>query len=103
MTKEGRDRIIVEAIGGCWHEWEDSKKESNRLTCKKCGSRAWPGVAADLSTPTGFFWWWPKAQKMEWWPEFCEKVLATWDNLFFIINPDRGAWALAEFLDGRKK
>ncbi len=115
MTKENRDRIIIESLGGCWHEWEHGETVENDWHCKKCWRNYSHGYGFDpmnqINTPNGFFWWWERAQKMEWWGEFwmffAKKYFiepkTTTELVSLLINSDRGADALAEFLEGRKK
>ncbi len=75
MIKEERDRVIVEELGGCWHECG----ETPNMACPKCGETSinfggWyinpVSLNIDLSTPNGFFWVWDKAKDREWWPDF---------------------------------
>lgn len=64
MTDEEKDKLIIEALGGCWHEWEGSWTYDAYLECKKC-KEVYPTVPPrpkilNLATPEGFFWWWPR-------------------------------------------
>jgi len=114
---EKRDKLIVETLGGCWHECG----KPPYCACPKCGETNTDlqgyyidpaSLNIDLSTPNGFFWVWNRAKQKEWWGEFVIKWMGTnicicgedyhlfIDELF--INPDRFADALAEFLEGRK-
>lgn len=98
MTKEERDRLIIEELGECWHKYNIPFG----IVCLKCGFHS---LNPDLSTPEGFFWWWSRGQREEWWPDFYDYLCVPGTNIFDIenIDPDRGADALAEFLIQRKE
>ena len=118
MNREVRDKLIVEALrGGCWHEWSFRSaaymcSQESDYECEKCNEWKSDQEFNSLSTPNGFFWWWPRAQKMEWWKDFILHISSEWHYSLVVrstwklaeyINPDRGADALAEFLEARKK
>ena len=76
MNKEERDKLIVEALGGCWHifsgeiiDWHEDF--GYQYHCMKCGQNIWKeSEKINLSTPNGFFWALKKAKKMPWWDKF---------------------------------
>jgi len=101
MTDEQKDKLIVEALGECWHEYDGTS-----VWCKHCGSLIYgPHDRPNLATPEGFFWIWERAQKKEWWP-----IFKAWfwghDGVRHLpmmipeefIDPIRGRDALAEWL-----
>ncbi len=120
MTKEERDKLIVEELGGCWHDKE---------CCRECGKQYDDSKHIkygqdldnplkhefddlrkdnlDLSTPNGFFWMWNKIVNRGWFREFSHDFCKAprGYNVFpnFYINPDRLMDALAEFLGQEKK
>lgn len=120
MTDQEKDKLIVEALGECWHEWEALSNQSLRLGedyCYMCHNyRLEVEEIPNLTTWEGFGWWWERAQKMEWWDNFwgylCDTVVnkkiklpdyADYCFTFYFIDPTRGRDALAEFLIGRTK
>jgi len=40
MTSEQKIKVIVEAAGECWHEWEQRAYAVNRFMCNKCGKHS---------------------------------------------------------------
>lgn len=114
MTKEERDKLIIEELGGCWHEWKGLGHTFPGAwsKCPKCYKHPiymYPNLS--LSTPNGFFWVWDRLWKMKWSGEFLIYLqenanLWKYDPQAFpvyFINPDRFADALAEFLTQRKE
>jgi len=113
MTDQKKDRLIVEALGECWHEWgnpsmHDPEMLQTRI-CKICGKNNENDWIPKLATPEGFFWIWPRMQKMlwgaeflEWWWMGSESVPKAFYLIAFNINPPRLRDSLAEFLEGRK-
>jgi len=78
MTDINKDRLIVEALGECWHEWE--WKYGNPL-CLKCGSET--GIDIALATWQGFGWWWERFLKKKWAKECIHDYLVSkheWDE-----------------------
>ena len=107
MDNEKRDKLIIETLGGCWHEWNGySGPGGPYIICYKCKKDHQNAHPNSLSTSSGFFWVWDRAILKEWFREFahdfCKAPIGF--NVFpnFYINPDRFAAALAEFLEGRK-
>lgn len=103
MTKEERNKLIIETLGGYQIPCYDMNKKEKYKFIESTG----PEIP-DLSTPNGFFWWWKRAQKMDWWEVFCGTFnysmgMTRGQFLTSIIDPGRGACALAEFLEERKK
>ena len=109
-----RNKLIIEALGGCWHEYECTTFP--HLKCKKC-NRLEIGVVedgfdVDLSTPDGFFWAWDRAKEKEWWPDFLLYLFekrygrsSIWAYRLVCVDDidlDTFANNLAEFLEGRK-
>jgi hypothetical protein len=118
MNDQEKDRVIVESLGECWHEWEYYSSyrlagEESDERCVKCKRFKSELKVDSLSTWEGFGWWWERAQKMEWWVEFIvwlqHKYLRSnfqYDVRMIPIvftNPIRGRDALYEFLLGRSK
>jgi hypothetical protein len=111
MNDQEKDKVIVEALGGCSHDWEYWSpirlcSENSDYQCKKC--KAWRSEKdISLATPEGFFWWWERAQKMEWWDEFISEEISQDSNTrnydLEVINPTQGRDALYEFWVGRSK
>ena len=100
MTDQEKDKLIVEALGECWHEFPTPYS----CICQKCGYYAIP---QQLTDPDGFFWTWERAQKMEWWESFCRSlwILGPFNPVVVpssYIEPTRFRDALAEFLERRK-
>ena len=97
-----KDRLIVEALGECWHEYDGTSAR-----CKHCGSLVYiPHDRPNLATPEGFFWILERAQKKEWWP-----IFKAWfwghDGVRHLpmmipeefIDPIRGRDALSDWLE----
>ena len=104
---EKRDKLIIEALGGCWHEWKFRSaaymcSQESDYECENCNEWKSDQEFSSLSTPGGFFWAWNKAKEKEWWRGFLNFAMYLEPNEFYLINPDRFANALAEFLEGRK-
>ena len=108
---EKRDKLIIEALGGCWHDYFILDGGTERITlrgeCKKCKSL---DDNPDLSTPDGFFWVLDKLWGMKWSGEFLIYIQEN-ANLWkydpqafpiFFLNPDRLMDILAWFLESRK-
>jgi len=100
-----KDKLIVEALGGCWHEWEFPTDNPNLAICRKC--HTFP-PRLNLATWEGFGWWWERVQKMKWWDCFLDWINLQYAKgylgpefnrcLEFMIHPIRGRDALAEWL-----
>ncbi len=109
MASEQKDKLIVEALGECWHEW--SGPASDSCICEKCGVKFFDIDLDDpsycsLAIPDGFFWIWERAQKMEWWNIFFEHIFwktfelddpYTWFVDF--VNPPRFRDTLSNWLE----
>ena len=81
-TDQEKDKLIVEALGECWHD-------AFRLSIP-------------LATPSGFFWWWERAKKMEWWDDFIRNFTYH-DYLINLVDLTRGRDDLYKFLVERSK
>ena len=125
MTDQEKDKLIVESLGECWHEWEydshynypraadviDGSKYAElkaqlqilqkAMLCV-CGSKHYKLPIPPLAAPSGFFWWWKRAQKMEWWDDFIRNFTYH-DYLINLVDLTRGRDALYEFLVERSK
>jgi hypothetical protein len=105
MTNQKKDKLIVEALGGCFHT-NDMRKVRGKLiwyTCTKCGNQAFERNIT-LATPEGFFWWWPRMLTKEWADEFLAEDLLLASTPKFAyrkINPIVGRDKLVEFLERR--
>ena len=100
MTDQEKDKLIVEAFGECWHDAEGELRSHIWPTCSKCGEphTKWPKIAnQNLVTPDGFFWWWKRAQKMEWWDDFIRNFTYH-DYLINLVDFTRGRDDLYKFL-----
>lgn len=115
MTELEINKIIHEARGLCWHEWEPQESHWNCCgfaTCKKCGvntDREERDYQEQYQNPSHTSSWadygpmleW--AMKEPWWYDFVEEIYDTPKvMLFHMLNPLRGSTAIAEFLKGRK-
>ena len=112
MTDEQKDRLIVEALGGEWHDYKLSNgKGLSTCSCGNKGMAVWDYCVhanPNLATPEGFFWWWERVQKMKWWDCFLDWINLQYAKgylgpefnrcLEFMIHPIRGRDALAEWL-----
>jgi hypothetical protein len=120
MTKEEANRIIHEARGLCWHEFDPILKQEGNLdydylTCKHCRKHIKPSEQqnTDYLTSEGFFACWNWAKGEAWWDDFMDTLEIYWlsdrnlrpfryhmaqlvDNLVF-------AHILARFLKDRNK
>ena len=93
MTDKERNKIIAEALGLCWHEWEAT--QFPHCKCKHCGEVIIgieeDGTEHDFSTWPGFGIIMEKGWKREWWLIFWEWLYTTTaiDDLWFLklINP----------------
>lgn len=115
MTTE-RDKLIVEALGGCFHTWkigEEIDRNTVIYKCMKCKKEIpqnrwlvppFDGFHLDFTTWDGFGWIWERVQKMKWFKDFW-----TWLNIedkitskiLFVpmyIHPTRFRDALADWL-----
>ncbi len=70
-----RDQIICEALGLCWHNFDNDSGSTNFTLCRKCGK--WKSELSserqynpDFSTPEGFFLIMDEGPKQEWWYKF---------------------------------
>ncbi len=110
MTKEERDRIIIEELGGCFHNWKVNK------ICSLCGLDygSLGSVLPDLSTPSGFFWAWHEMlKKEELFVEFIGCIIQKKIGdqaygglavlIYFLSHRVLFMEVLAEFLEERKK
>lgn len=113
MTDQEKDRLIVEELGECWHEWaeyhDDDRLENYQ--CKKCKEIVLAIHIFDLhnglvlDTPSGFFWWFPKMLKR--FPDFVSTYNGSHDvdlGLLLqvkIINPVIGRDCFYEYLRGK--
>ena len=78
MTDQEKDKVIIEWLGECWHEWEsdlvegESGQYSYSCSCKKCGIGKFSskGVSLDLSTWSGFGWLLERLRKREEYMDF---------------------------------
>jgi hypothetical protein len=123
-TDEEKDRLIVESLGECWHEWKPRTwHDGSTYVCKKCEHSEPAGLHHNptLATWPGFGWWWERMQKMECWEAFIEfvrsdwkyrvkvKTKEGWDAYWWekLIDPTRGRDAAYEFFlahpEGRVK
>ena len=111
MTKNERDKLILEALGECEHNFPPISTESP-FRCLKCGMLYVLCSRPDFSTPDGFFRVWNGAKEKEWWYEFLEWCLIQIEGVItkyifsfpiIFINPDRFADAVAEFLEKREE
>jgi len=108
LTAQEKDKLIVEALGECWH---DTKKPidwhpnfGTQYKCSKCGIEIWARyINPSLDTWEGFGWIWERAQKMEWWDRFMwEESLDHFRTWKYLVSPTRFRDALVEFLERRK-
>lgn len=112
------DQIIHEAIGLCWHEWEQVHC-CGGSKCKRCG-HYWP-VPPDERTKSIIqdvdYTLWKQygpmlewAMKQKWWDEFkiwhATQAFCSYRDKEFIhqsiLNPLKGSTAIAEFWKERK-
>jgi len=80
MTDQEKDKLIVEALGGCWHEWEFPTDNPNLAICRKC--HTFP-PRLNFATWEGFGWWWERFLKQKWARECIHDYLVTeyeWDE-----------------------
>ena len=113
MTDERR-KMLTEALGECWHEWEIESPISGWIICKNC--KKYPEQVGGeenrtFATPNDFFALWNWAKEQEWWVEFVlDAIKSFWigrsqaDYASFsawLIDPVRFPELLAEFLEGR--
>jgi hypothetical protein len=103
MIDQEKDKLIVESLGECWHEWEyDSHYNYPKAMLCVCGSKHYKLPILPLATPSGFFWWWKRAQKMEWWDDFIRNFTYH-DYLINLVDLTRGRDDLYKFLVERSK
>ena len=113
MNDQEKDRLIVEALGECWHEWipDGTRYSFYGWKCRNCKNCKGYSVEdnppmINLATWEGFGWTWEQAQKMEWWNDFLHSSSKTGlhkiDILGYYVHPIRFRDALAEFLERRK-
>ena len=94
MTKEERDKLIIEELGGCWHDKDPKYQGPSEHWCPKCNEIFHPKEQEIfISSPKGFFWWWRLAQRKEWWPDFYDFMCIPGTIIFDIehLDPDPGA------------
>lgn len=90
-----KDKFIVEALGGCAHEWQshnpypEDMDEPTVTYCKKCGHNYGCVKEIKLKTWEGFGWAWERAQKMEWWSDF---VAWDYEKRWDADRRERGNW-----------
>ena len=114
MTAQEKDKLIVEALGECWHEWipDETRYSFYGWKCRNCKNCKGYSVEdnppmINLATWEGFGWTWERVQKMEWWESFCRSlwILGPFNPVVVpssYIEPTRFRDALAEFLERRK-
>ena len=115
MNDQEKDRLIVLALGECWHEWEkdgpntDPEIASIKI-CIKCSKDNRYHRIPPLATPEGFFWWWERVQKQKWYDVFIQWAkkhlrnqhgppVLWWEKFFHEV---RGRDVLAEWLDSNR-
>lgn len=123
MTKQEINKYLTETIGECWHELE--KSDLGLISrCKHCDlilldCRCNPAISTvrnnDFFSSEGFFKLWDWAQNQEWFGdcllwissvrvtcgtcgEFPSKMYHEVSDIKEIINPDRFATSVYEFL-----
>lgn len=109
----GRDKFLTEAMGECWHEGVHPLLKS---TCTKCGAEFTQTIQIihrNFSTWRDFGYLWDWANNQEWWQyEFYENEKHSfktntcndtiWSFDITLINPDKFADAVYEYLKGRQ-
>jgi len=84
LNDEEKDKLIVEAMGECWHEFARNKTLNTHFFCIKCCIETNNyHLNKHLATPEGFFWIWPRLKKQPWYVAFREKERYTDD----LIDP----------------
>ncbi len=114
MTREEIDQYLTEAIGECWHYWQDSTwygVGAMRVDyfCSKCKQRQTteqnyerkpnkPPQANDFSTWEGFGKLFKWAQKQDWWQSFISYTEDLEGGVIYWVEPERFATILYNFL-----
>lgn len=119
-TTDERDQFLTEAMGECWHKWDELNKCDNSYDhnvylyecskCKKQGEEHEYGYHNmnnnNFSTWEGFGILWNWAQQQEWFEYICRKILyppilSNYTSVYLKINPEVFANTLYEFLRSR--
>ena len=102
MNQQERDKYLTEEVlGECWHETILIEGAISDIeVCRHCGS--WASVNLNnFFTPEGFFKLWNAAKEKDWWESFLDQLPYMGFYLEDIVNPDRFANAVYEFLKER--
>lgn len=109
MTELGINRIIHEARGLCWHEWEQIYT-CGGSRCKHC-QKYYPvfpnAETAQIIQDTDYTKWEHYGPMLEWamkkeWGRKLLEGYALNGCIEILLNPRRGSTAIAEFLKERK-
>jgi len=120
MTDQEKNQIIHEAMGLCWHKWENPCKEGYEIisSCLKCGKSSLLHKNPDYSKWEHYGPMLEWAMEQEWWPRLVVEWMMgsvhtiaheiegrPWLNYHIpqqYLNPLRGSTAIVEFLKERK-
>jgi hypothetical protein len=110
MTDQEKDKLIMEALEECFHEYDWDRLRVGGAVCIKCGH---VGLRVILATPEGFFWTWPRLRKdKKLFKEFIQDYLTSecewhepdpWFLPFELVDFTHFRDTLAEFLEGRRE
>jgi hypothetical protein len=113
MTDQEKDKVIVLALGECWHDERDPIYHSTQMgtsfRCTKCGLEFWARYNhPSLATPEGFFWWFPRLLKKDYAREFIHDFCKAPRGynvipIYYVNDPTRGRDAAYRFFVGRSK
>jgi len=96
--KMSRDEFLTLKLGKCWHEFPSGLISGQY--CIHCGKKL---RNLDFSTWEGFGKLWTWAKEQEWWSRFAQQYSAYfYGTKPEIVNPDRFADAVAEYLKYKK-
>lgn len=112
MSNQSRDKLLTEAMGGCWHATARTLPyhDGGTIHICECGARdtmfeksfssatrsPWDRlrVGADFSTWDGFGKLWEWAKQQDWWADFMSADVDAVDFFEDLIHPDRFADAV---------
>ncbi|MCK5236498.1 MAG: hypothetical protein KAR06_05870 [Deltaproteobacteria bacterium] len=98
-----QNKFLTEAMGFCYHVWELKENFIDGHECIHC-KKYWPMMPAtqidgiNFSTWVGFGKLWNWAIEQNWWDEFIMRPFSQAHIIENLINPERFANAVYEFL-----